>query len=120
MSIPDPALLNLPGGRIAAVNDAVRRSGIDPVGMTVIEFAGRFGARRSDGRALDPTGLPYTRALRGERVDHGELFDGTLPNGRVYRARSASTPIVVDGTVVAALSVWHDFPQELRRMALRL
>jgi hypothetical protein len=33
----------------------------------------------------------------------------TFPDGSTYQALVTSTPIVRDGTVAAALSVWHDF-----------
>lgn len=120
-SIPEPALIILPGGRIAAVNPVLARGpGADAVGMTVGEFIGRFGARRADGRPLDAADFPYTRALRGEHVVRGEFFDGVLPDGTVYHALATSTPIEVDGRVVAALSVWYNFPRQLQKMAGRL
>ena len=61
--------------------------------------------------------MPYIRALRGEHVTHGERFDTAFPDGSVFRVIATSTPIVVDGKVVAALSVWHDLDGDLRLLA---
>ena len=102
----EPAILYLPGGRIAAVNRApARLSTIPAVGMTIDELLERYGAVRSDGSPIIRGDLPYTRALRGEVVDLGERLTLTLPDGRVYHALVTSTPVIASGTVVAALSV---------------
>ena len=37
-----------------------------------------------------------------------------LPDGTVYRALVTSTPVIVDGKVMGALSVWHDFDASIR------
>jgi PAS domain-containing protein len=108
--IPDPAFLLYPGGRIGAVNrPAADLVDFSLVGMTVNALLDRYGAERPDGRRLIRGDLPHTRALRGETVSQGERIDATLPDGSVYRAVVTSTPIVVGGTVVASLSVFHDF-----------
>ncbi len=111
--IPEPALILVPGGRIVAVNQAaVRISDMQLVGMTLAELIGCGDVRRAaDGSPLVEGGAPYARALRGEYVTRGERFDGTLPDGSVYQALATSIPILVEGTVVAALSVWHDFDE---------
>jgi hypothetical protein len=41
----------------------------------------------------------------------------TLPDGRVCPALVTSTPVIADRTVVAALSVWHDFDACVRGLA---
>jgi hypothetical protein len=116
--VPEPALLYLSGGRIAAVNRAAARlSEIRAVGMTIGELLDRYGAKRPDGGRLNRGDLPYARALRGEVVAQGERIDMTLPGGSVYRALVTSAPVVVNGKVVAALSVWHDFDAYVRRLA---
>jgi PAS domain-containing protein len=115
--IPEPAVLYLPGGIIAAVNVAASRLSHDPpVGQSMIELIGRSTSRRSDGTRLLQLDLPFTRALRGEVVDHGERIDIVLPGGSLYRARVTSSPVIRDGTVVGALSVWHDFDREVQEL----
>jgi PAS domain-containing protein len=117
-SIPEPALLYLPGGRIAAVNGAaVRLSGIDIVGESMYELIASSTSRRADGSRLLQGDLPFIRALRGEVVNQGERIDIALPQGGVYRAVVTSAPIIWDGKVVAALSVWHDFNRFVRDLA---
>jgi PAS domain-containing protein len=119
-SIREPALLYLPGGRIAAVNRAAARlTAESAVGRTLDELLDRFPARSADGRRILRGDLPYTRALRGEIVGHGERIEITLPDGSPYSALVTSTPIIVEGKVVAALSVWHDFDAYARRLAER-
>jgi PAS domain-containing protein len=116
--IPEPAVLFLPGGRIAAINPATARlAGIRGTGMTVAEALDRYGAVRADGGSVIRGDLPCARALRGEVVDHGERLELTLPDGSVFRALVTSTPVVVDGRVVAALSVLHDFDAYVRGLA---
>ena len=116
----EPALLFLPGGRIAAVNRAAARlTDLHAVGMPIGELLQHHNARRADGRPLIPGDLPYARALRGEIVAQGERFDAILPDGSVYRIRATSTPIVIDGKVVAALSIWHDFNKYVLGLAGR-
>ena len=116
--IREPALLSLPGGRIAAVNRAAERLvGESLVGTTIDQFFDRNSARRSDGSPILRGDLPYNRALRGEIVTQGERIEITLPDGSTYVTLITSTPIVIDGRVVAALSVWHDFDAYARRLA---
>ncbi len=117
-SIREPAVLYLPGGRIAAVNRAADLlSAASVVGMTIGELLDRNPARRADGSPIRRGDLPYARALRGEIVAQGERIELTLPDGSVYPTLVTSTPIVRDGKVVAALSVWHDFDAYTRRLA---
>jgi PAS domain-containing protein len=116
--IHEPALLYLPGGRVTAVNSAATRlSDFKVVGRSMVELIGRSESRRADGSPLLRGDLPYARALRGEVVDQGERIDIVLPDGSVYRAVVISSPVIVDGKVVAALSVWHDFDVYVRRLA---
>jgi PAS domain-containing protein len=116
--LAEPALLYLPGGKIAALNRAAARlSPISAVGMTIDELLERYGAVRSDGSPVIRGDLPYTRALRGEVVDLGERLTMTLPDGRSYHALVTSTPVIANGRVVAALSVWHDFDAYVGRLA---
>ena len=115
--IPEPAILYLPGGRIAAVNSAaIRLSDLEVVGQSICELINRSTSRRADGSPLLKGDLPYARALRGEVVDQGERIDIVLPEGSVYRALVTSAPIVREGKVVAALSVWHDFAAYVRML----
>ena len=117
-TIPDPAFLYLPGGRIAAVNHATSRlADIDPVGLTIRDLLDRYGARQPNGDPVNPGDLPYARALRGEMVTQGERIEMCLPDRSTYFALVTSRPIIVDGTVVAALSIWHDFAAYSRQLA---
>jgi PAS domain-containing protein len=117
-AIDTPALVFLPGGRVAAVNRAMTGlPGAVSVGDTMVEMIRRFRARRADGTPVVPGDLPYARVLRGEVVGHGERFELTFSDGTVYRTLVTSTPVVREGRVVAALSVWHDFGAYVRRLA---
>lgn len=117
-TIPEPAFLYLPGGRIAAVNHATTRlSAIDPTGLTIKDLLERYGARLPDGDPVNPGDLPYARALRGEVVTQGERIEMCLPDRSTYFALVTSRPVIVDGKVVAALSIWHDFAAYSRRLA---
>ncbi|NLX50150.1 MAG: PAS domain S-box protein [Methanospirillum sp.] len=119
-SIREPALVFLSGGRIVAVNRAMARlPGPPAVGETMEELLERCRARRADGSAIAHGDLPHTRALRGEIVHQGERFALTLRDGTVHWIVVTSTPVVVDGTVVAGLSVWHDFSAFVRDLAGR-
>lgn len=116
-AIPEPALIYLPGGRIAAVNAAAARLSDRPViGMGLRELLETYGVRRANGRPVIASDLPCARALRGEHVAHGERLEGTLPDGSALRIVVESRPIVLDGKVVGALSVWHDFDAYLREL----
>ncbi len=116
--IPEPAVLVLSGGPIAAANRATARlAGIRVTGMTIAEALERYGARRADGSRIICADLPSARALRGEIVEQGERLELGLPDGSVYRALVTSTPVVVEGKVVAALSVLYDFDAYVRGLA---
>ena len=117
-SIREPALLYLPGGRIAAVNRAAAMlTGAGVVGTTLDELLDRCPAYLPDGSLVVRGDLPCARALRGEIVAHGERIEITLADGSPFPALVTSTPIVVDGTIAAALSVWHDFGAYARLLA---
>ncbi|MEN6342693.1 MAG: PAS domain-containing protein [Methanospirillum sp.] len=116
-SIREPAVLYLPGGRIAAVNRAATLlSSASVVGKTLDELLKRLPVRGADGAPIRRSTLPYARALRGEIVALGERIEITLPDGSLYPTLVTSTPIVRDGKVVAALSIWHDFDAYTRRL----
>lgn len=115
--IGDPAILYLPGGVIAAVNGAASRlSDLQRVGQSMFDLARQSSSRLADGARLRPGDLPFARALRGEVVGQGERIDIVLANGTLYRALVTSSPVIRDGTVVGALSVWHDFERDVRRL----
>ncbi len=117
-AIDVPALVFLRGGRVAAVNRAMARlSGPPAAGDTMDGIIDRYRVRRADGSPIVRSDLPYVRALRGEVVLHGERFELTFDDGTVYRTLITSTPVVVDGSIVAALSVWHDFGAYVRDLA---
>jgi len=84
--------------------------------MTIGDLIGRFRTQRADGSPLLPGDLPWARAIRGEVVDQGERVDMTLPDGSIYRALVTSTPVIVEGKVMGALSVWHDFDAYVRNL----
>lgn len=116
--IREPAVLHLPDGRIAAINSAARGLMDRPVvGMTIGELLDLIHLHRPDGTPYPPGDLPHARALHGEIVTQGERIELTLPSGGTYSTIATSTPIVRDGRVVAALSVWHDFDAYVRRLA---
>lgn len=116
-SIREPALLYLPGGRIAAVNRAAAALATGSVvGETLGALLNRNSVRLADGRPIIRSDLPCARALRGEIVSQGERVEITQSDGSVYRTLITSTPIVRDGRVVAALSVWHDFDAYARQL----
>lgn len=116
--LEEPAYLIMPGGRIAAANRAATRlAGIPLVGAIVRDLVERYGAFRADGHRLTCADLPYTRSLRCEVVNHGERFDMTLPDGSTYHALVTSTPVIVNGEVMASLSVHHDFDRLVQRLA---
>lgn len=118
--IPDPAVLYRPGGRIAAVNRAAARlADISAIGLTIRDLVGRFEVRRADGTRILQGDLPCARALRGEVVSQGDRIVMTLPGGAVYNAIVTSTPVIVDGKVMGALSVWHDFDAYIRKLTRR-
>ncbi len=117
-SIPEPVLVYLPGGRIAAVNRPARQlADFDPVGLTILDLLERYDVRHPNGDPVNPGDLPYARALRGEEVIQGERFEMRLPVGSIYLALITSRPIIVDGKVVGALSIWHDFAEYTRRLS---
>jgi hypothetical protein len=102
---------------VAVVNRAAARlTSLPLAGMNVGELLRHFDPRRIDGRPIMPAGLPCARALRAEHVVHGERTDVILPDGSVFRTLATSTPILSDGKVVAALTAWHDFDDDLRRL----
>lgn len=116
--IDAPAMIFLPGGRIAAVNRAMARLPGGPApGETIGTIIDRLYARCAEGSPLVRGDLPYARALRGEVVVHGERVELTLLDGTVYRTVITSTPVARDGPIVAALSVWHDFGALVRRLS---
>lgn len=118
--IEDPVLIYLPGGRIAAVNLAAARFlGQPVVGLNMGDLVERYKARNANGEPPTIGDLPYARALRGEVVTLGERLEFVRNDGAHSRIMVTSEPIVMDGTVVAALSIWRDFDEYLKGLADR-
>jgi PAS domain-containing protein len=116
--IEAPAVVYLTGGRIWGTNQAAERLvGTSIAGMMIDEIIEQYPIRNSEGRRFSMGDLPYTRALRGEIVSQGERIEMTLPGGENYSALVTSTPLIVDGVVVAALSIWHDFRSYAQQLA---
>ena len=72
--------------------------------------AARQESGKARGRKPNPPERPplRSRAAGGDRRP-GRAIEITLPDGSVYQTLITSIPIIHDGKVVAALSVWHDF-----------
>ena len=80
----------------------------------MIDPVQRSASRAADGFRLLPGDQPFARALRGEVVDQGDRIEIVLPDGTFYRGVVISDPIICDGKVVSALSVWQYFDKEIQ------
>ncbi|MEJ0094181.1 MAG: PAS domain S-box protein [Methylocella sp.] len=105
-------------GEIVRTNAASRAVwGIGPDASHPIDFQGvasRLSVRNSDGEAVDPTRLSACRALTDDIIDRQE-FQITSPTGRRYDFDAAGLPLIVDGNVTGAVSVWHDITEHKRK-----
>ena len=98
---------------------AARFLGQPVVGLNMGDLVERYKARNANGEPPTIGDLPYARALRGEVVTLGERLEFVRNDGTHSRIMVTSEPIVMDGTVVAALSIWRDFDEYLKGLADR-
>lgn len=89
--------------------------GFDPAAAThSLSFeAVRRSVRRLDGQPIPNGQLPTQRALRGERIV-GEQYLVSDACGRDVVVDATITPILGDGQIVGAVSVWHDITERIR------
>ncbi|HOT94534.1 MAG TPA: hypothetical protein PK089_05035 [Methanoregulaceae archaeon] len=96
--------------------EADRLTDIEPKGQHIRALLERYGSRTSNGDPVNPGVLPYARALKGGG-DPGERLGMCLLDGSTYFALIGPRPVIVDGKVVAALSIGHDFAAYARQLA---
>ncbi len=94
---------------IESVNPAaVRLMGSDPTGLNVHTAFKEVSFCCLDGRPLRRIEeLPFSRALRGERVIGGQ-YTLTNARGRTLSLLASATPIYEEGEISGAVMVWHD------------
>jgi PAS domain S-box-containing protein len=86
---------------------AIRLIGFDPVGSPLQLLLTRLGIRDDDGRPYDKSTLPSQRALEGEVVIGARLIlSGTDGVERIIR--SSSSPLLINGSILGAVTVWTD------------
>ncbi len=113
-AITEPAFLYGPGGVVTAATPAAERlAGDTLVGMSAAELVRRLSIRSPDGAAIAAAQLPACRALAGEDVP-GRLFGITDADGTARTMLVSAAPIVEDGRVTGAFSIWRDVTERTR------
>jgi PAS domain S-box-containing protein len=101
-------------GQIVRTNAAARAVwGIEPDASHPIDFhslAGRLSLRNSANAPINPARLTLTGGI----VDRHE-FQITSPSGRRHDFDAAGLPLIVDGNVTGAVSIWHDITEHKRK-----
>ncbi len=107
-AIRQPAFLYDADGTIADANDlAEALAGRSLAGRTLAAVVGIFDVRSPDGSPLLAADLPAGRALAGEEAVDVPLAVRAA-DGRTLHVLATAAPILNDGEVVGALSIWQD------------
>ncbi|MRR35061.1 PAS domain S-box protein, partial [bacterium] len=81
--------------------------GFDPCGMNVRDIISRVSCRMLDGSPFNLENQPTPRALRGEKVK-GIRFLVKRADGSDVVIETSAGPMYVDGSIIGAVTVWHD------------
>lgn len=102
------------GGRVILRNPAgVELLGSVPAESVEMIHPENYGLFRPDGTPVDPSQLPYVRALEGEPVQGMDIFLRTpaMPNGRLLEV--SATPLTHSAEPMAVM-VFHDVTADRR------
>jgi PAS domain S-box-containing protein len=88
--------------------------GFDPVGLNLKEIIQGVACQRLDGQPLEVVDefadLPTPLALRGEKVTNMP-FRVTRADGIEAIVETNSNPMIVEGSIVGSVAVWHDITE---------
>jgi PAS domain S-box-containing protein len=105
-------------GEIVRTNAAARAVwGVAEDARQPINFqqvAALLSVRSASGEEVDPAALSARRARSGEAVT-GEEYQITAPSGLRHDFEASELPLVVDGEINGAVSVWHDVTEHKRK-----
>lgn len=98
-------------GTIIRANDAAElRYGVDPTGADRTDLLTQLRPRHPDRRLVAPPEMPAAVALQGTPVsDQTMIF--TTADGHDAVASISAAPMLADGIVVGAVSVWRDITE---------
>lgn len=107
---------NLRGVVVRANRAAIEVCGRDPVGSGSSWIADRLDLREPDGGRISLDHLPWSRALRGERVRGARCELKDARDRRLTMVVSAA-PLGTDGDLGGAVTIWHDVTERERLLA---
>ncbi len=110
----DAAFLYGPDGVVTAATPAAERLAGGPLaGTSAAELLRRLSARTADGRPIAPADLPEGPALAGVEVP-AAAFEITAADGTIRAVQVSASPIVGDGRITGAFSIWRDVTERVR------
>ncbi|HIH03517.1 MAG TPA: PAS domain S-box protein [Methanoregulaceae archaeon] len=113
-AIGDAAFLYGPGGVVVAATPAAEAlAGTPLAGMSAADLLRRLGGRAPGGRPIAPADLPESPALAGVTVPD-VTFEITAADGTVRTVLVSASPIVGDGRITGAFSIWRDVTERTR------
>lgn len=108
-----PSAPDTPSVPLAATPAAERLAGGPLAGTSAADLVRRLAICSPDGGAITPAELPACRALAGEAVP-ARLLEITAADGTARAVLVSAAPVVEDGRVTGAFSIWRDVTQRIR------
>jgi len=113
-SLADAVIVYNRDGTVQRVSPVIRRLvEFEPTGFDLPTVLQRLQIHHPDGRPVDVSDLPTSRALRGEIV-RGMHLVATPPSGKKFHVLSTGSPLYTNGIFSGAVVTWQDITERVR------
>ena len=123
-SLHQPVIVFDIEGKVVLLNPAALKvfghsAGIKPTALPVNDLYRKFRMQHIDGTPVRETELPSNQALAGKNI-RNQLFKVTNLNEEEIIFDISASPLVLEGRIIGAVSLWYESQEALRKTAEEL
>ena len=123
-SLHQPVFVFDTEGKVVQVNTAAYKmldsgDSLNITGLSIDSLLSKFKIKNFDGTEIKNDELPVIRALAGENVKN-KLYKIKDINGEEIIFAISSSPLILEGNVIGAVSLWYESQEALRKTAEEL
>jgi len=123
-SLHQPVFVFDTEGKVVQVNSAASKmldsgDSLNITGLSIDSLLSKFKIKNFDGTEIKNDELPVIRALAGENVKN-KLYKIKDINGEEIIFAISSSPLILEGNVIGAVSLWYESQEALRKTAEEL